>query len=176
MLCLIWQKDSGDSYGIHNGKLSQKILPCSIFLDETHIKRCIVGNHDTVLGKFQKLRKNLFNARCIHHIVIGNGCQLGNPVWNRFSRIYKSGIPLCNLSVLNFYGTNFNNVILNRRKTGSLNIKDNIILVNIQIFRVINDLFGIINQISFHTQNDFKEVLPIRNDTGLFTTFLFRIP
>ena len=176
MLCLIGQKDSGYSYRINNSKLSQKILSCSIFFDETHIKRCIVSNHNTVLGKIQKRRKYFFNARSIHHIVIGNGCQLGNPVRNRFSRIYKSGIPLCNLSVLHLYSANFDNVILNRRKTGSLNIKYHIILVNIQIFGVIHDLFGIINQISFYPQNNLKEILSVRNNTCFFATFLFRIP
>ncbi len=129
MLCLIWQQNSGNSYSIHYRVFSFQAHKLGIFPDKAHVKRSIMGNHNTALGKLQKLWQYLFDFRRIHNIFVTDACQLLYFVRNGLFGIDKGGKSVGNLSVLNLYCTDFNNPVLYRRKSCGLKVENYIILV-----------------------------------------------
>ena len=116
-------------------------------------------NQRRPINKFQKFRENLFNRRRIHHHLIRNTGKPGNFKRNRHFRIYKGTELIRNLSFFHLYRADFNNLILYRTKTRSLQIKYHISITKLLAFFINCNILQIINQICFYTINNLKGIL-----------------
>ena len=176
VLVLVWQKHAGNHHGIHIGIIRGKSLPCSIFPDKAHIKGSIVRHHHRSFTKSKKLRQHLLNLRRFHHHGVIYACKLFNFKGNRHLGIDKSGISVQNLSVPHLYRPNFNDTVMNRRKTRGFYVKYHIGLIQILPFVSGHNLLQIVHDIRFHAVDYLKEILLVRFFPLLLSFCLFFLP
>ena len=115
-----------------------------------------MSNHYSPPAEFFKAGQNLLNGRRVcHHIVIDTG-KLFDPERNRDPGIYKLRKACGNGPVFHPHSPNFNDLVLQRRKTGGLNVKHHIGIVQALSLTVLNDSLQVVHQISFHAVDHFK--------------------
>ena len=120
----LWQQNPGQSHGIQISESLFLSQPATIFFHKTDIKSSIVSYQYRISHKFQKLRQNLFDHRCIHdHIVIDAG-QFFDTKRYRNLRIDKSRKPVCDLPMFHFYCTDLDNPVIHRTESGRFQVKN----------------------------------------------------
>ena len=124
--------------------------------------------------EFRKSRKNLLSGSRIHHHLIGNGSQLSDSKRDRNFWIHKFREAIHDFSLSDFDGSDFNDPILERGKTGRLQVKNDILgILHPLPLLVCDDLFLIVHQVAFHPRYDLEEILPVRClQSCLFCCFL----
>ena len=152
----IRQQNPGKRHRIHNRwcELDTKVF--AILENKTHIKIRVVRHHDAPLTKIDELRQNHINRRSILHHAVIDGGQLLNTERNRDLRIHECREFVRNFSMLNLHRTNLDNLVHLRGKSGCLDIKHNVIVIDGLIFAVGDNLLQIIHQICLHTVDDLK--------------------
>ncbi len=100
------------------------------------------------------------------HGVIDLG-QLLNAERNRLIRVYKRAEPVHDLPLLHPHGANLDNVVGQRRKSCSLNIKHHVRVVQILAFAVFHQLLFVVHQIPFHPVDHLKRILFIQGMAGV---------
>ena len=134
-------------------------------------------HHDTAVAKFQKLRQNHIDLRRVHDILIPDTCQLLDFKRNGHIRIDKSGKTIHDLSAGHLYRTDLNDTIVHWGKSGSLDIKYYIILMQSLPLVIGHDLLQIIHQVCLYSIDNFEKVLLVRIlVSGFFSLALFRFP
>ena len=153
------QQNSGKSHCIYDRKLSLYPLILAVFLNKTHIKFRIVGNHDRTLAELHKFRQNLLNLRCVNDHIILNWGQFLDSEWNWHFRVYKCRKAVCNDTTDYFHCTDLNNLILIGAETGRLQIKHHIGLIEALSLRICDNILQVVHQIRFHTVDNLKIVI-----------------
>ena len=150
------QQKTSHRHGVNYRELPCNPLQFTILLDETHIESCIMCNHDRPFTEFHKLRKHRPNHRRIHHHTVIDSRQIFNLKRNRHLRIHKSGKTLRNLAIFHTHSADFDDLIHNRRKSGSLQVKDHKGLLQGLFLTVDHNSLQIIHQICFHSVDDLE--------------------
>ena len=122
-----------------------------------------MGDQNSVSHKLQKLRKYHFDCRGIHHHFIRNAGQICNFKRNGTLRIYKSAEPVSNFPVLYLHRSDFNNSVPDGTKTGRLNVKYNICIIQRFIFCIYRNLRKIIHHIALYSVNDLKRIVFVQS-------------
>ena len=72
MLCLIGQKNPGNSHRVHISELVRVLQSSAVLHNKAHIKFGIMGNQYGIFTEFQKLRQDHFNGWAVHNHIIAN--------------------------------------------------------------------------------------------------------
>ena len=132
-----------------------------------------MGHQNGILAKIQKFRQYSFDKRCIHYHTIVNTRQFFNSKRNWYLWIYERRKPVCNFPIYHFYSSDFDNAVADRGKSGRFDIKYHECATEILSLFICNNFLQIIDQICFHTINDFKEILFIRVFVSVFYSSCF---
>ena len=125
----IWQKNPGETNGVHDRRPAFHPLPQAVFLDKTHIEICVVGHHYTALAEFHKLRQNLLDGWRIDHHGIINGSKLLDTEGNWNFRVDKGRKSICNFPLLYLHCSDLDDSVALRTKARGLQVKHHIIPV-----------------------------------------------
>ena len=165
---LVGQQHPGNAHRVH---ISERLLrpaglqslpPC-VLQDETHVKPCIMGHKHASPAELQKFRQYFLNQTGILYHIIVNARELLDLKGNGHLRIDKCGKSVLYLPAADLHRTDFNNAIVNRRKTRGLNVKNHKVLVQSLSLVPCDNLFQIVHQVGFHTIDNLKKILPVRS-------------
>ena len=119
-------------------------------------------NKDTISDKFQKLRQYRLDRLCLQHHLIRNAGQIRNLKWDWTLRIYKGAESVHDFSVDHLHCTDLDDLIPDRTKSGRLDVKYNVCVIECLLSRIHCDVCQVIYHITFHTIDDLEWILFIQ--------------
>ena len=150
------QQDARQRHGIHRCEIMIIPQTPAVFFDEADIKGGIVRNQHTVLRKCEKSWQDLFyRGRIRNHRIVDRG-QILDPQRNRDKRVYKLGEAVHDLPAADLDRTDLDDPVLDRRKSGCLEIENHKIALQGLASRVDSRLHQVIHQVSLAPVDDLE--------------------
>ena len=118
---------------------------------------------NAVPDKFKELWKYHINSRRTHDHLIGDACQVRDLKRDRPPRIYKSTEPVHDPAVYDFYSADLYDPVADRTKSGCLNVKDNVCIIQCLIPGIHCNICQVIHYISFYPIEYFERIVLIES-------------